>query len=117
MAEATPSVNGRHVKNLPGRKTDLLTAAWLAQLAECGLLRGSFVPPPVIAELRGLARYGKKTKAVNEALEPDQVLALAAAVPPRYRAVVLSAAGLRLRPGEHFGLATDRLEFLKRSCA
>ena len=53
-------VNARHVKNLPGRKTDVSDAAWLAQLAECGLLRGSFVPPPVIARLRDLTRYRKK---------------------------------------------------------
>jgi transposase len=53
-------VNARHVKNLPGRKTDVSDAAWLAQLAECGLLRGSFVPPLVIAELRDLTRYRKK---------------------------------------------------------
>ncbi|MFZ0666252.1 MAG: IS110 family transposase [Acidimicrobiales bacterium] len=53
-------VNARHVKNLPGRKTDVSDASWLAQLAECGLLRGSFVPPPVIAELRDLTRYRKK---------------------------------------------------------
>ncbi|MFN2609183.1 MAG: transposase [Acidimicrobiales bacterium] len=38
-------VNPRHVKNLPDRKTDVGDAAWLAQLLECGLLRGSFVPP------------------------------------------------------------------------
>jgi transposase len=53
-------VNARHVKNLPGRKSDVSDSAWLAQLAECGLLRGSFVPPPVIAELRDLTRYRKK---------------------------------------------------------
>ncbi len=53
-------VNAHHVKNLPGRKTDVTDAAWLAQLAECGLLRASFVPPPVIAELRDLTRYRKK---------------------------------------------------------
>jgi transposase len=53
-------VNARHVKNLPGRKTDVSDAAWLAQLGECGLLRASFVPPPVIAELRDLTRYRKK---------------------------------------------------------
>jgi transposase len=35
-------VNAHHVKNLPGPKTDVSDAAWLAQLAECGLLRGSF---------------------------------------------------------------------------
>ena len=53
-------VNARHVKNLPGRKTDVSDACWIAQLAECGLLRGSFVPPKVIAELRDLTRYRKK---------------------------------------------------------
>ena len=53
-------VNARHVKNLPGRKTDVSDAAWLAQLGECGLLRGSFVPPRAIAELRDLTRYRNK---------------------------------------------------------
>ena len=48
--------NPRHVKNLPGRKTDVSDAAWLAQLAECGLLRSSFVPSPVMARLRDLTR-------------------------------------------------------------
>jgi hypothetical protein len=46
--------NAHHVKNLPGRKTDVADAAWLCQLLECGLLRGSFVPPREIAELRDL---------------------------------------------------------------
>jgi transposase len=53
-------VNARHVKNVPGRRTDVNDACWLAQLLECGLLRGSFVPPPVIARLRDLTRYRKK---------------------------------------------------------
>ena len=48
-------VNARHVKNLPGRKTDVAGACWLAQLLECGLLRGSFVPPKAIARLRDLS--------------------------------------------------------------
>ncbi len=52
--------NAQHVKNLPGRKTDVSDAAWLAQLLECGLLRGSFVPTPVMARLRDLTRYAKK---------------------------------------------------------
>ena len=38
-------VNARHVKNLPGRKTDVSDAAWLADLGAHGLVRGSFVPP------------------------------------------------------------------------
>jgi transposase len=53
-------VNARHVKMVPGRKTDVGDAAWLAQLLECGLLRGSFVPPPAIRELRDLTRYRKR---------------------------------------------------------
>ena len=53
-------VNAQHVKNLPGRKTDVADAVWLAQLLECGLLRGSFVPPRVIQQLRDLTRYRKK---------------------------------------------------------
>ena len=57
-------VNAHHVKNLPGRKTDVNDACWLAQLLECGLLRGSFVPPPVIARLRDLTRY--RTKLVQD---------------------------------------------------
>jgi transposase len=53
-------VNARHVKILPGRKTDVADAAWLCELLEHGLLRGSFVPPPAIRQLRDLTRYRKK---------------------------------------------------------
>ena len=53
-------VNARHVKILPGRKTDVSDAAWLAELLEHGLLRGSFVPPAPIRELRDLTRYRKR---------------------------------------------------------
>jgi hypothetical protein len=53
-------VNARHVKILPGRKTDVGDAAWLCELLECGLLRGSFVPPPAIRQLRDLSRYRKR---------------------------------------------------------
>ena len=52
-------VNARHVKNVPGRKTDTLDAQWLCQLLECGLLSASFVPPKPIRELRDLTRYRK----------------------------------------------------------
>jgi hypothetical protein len=41
-------VNSRNVGMVPGRKTDVADAAWIAQLSEVGLLRGSFVPPPVL---------------------------------------------------------------------
>lgn len=53
-------VNAHHVKILPGRKSDVLDAEWLAELLEHGLLRGSFVPPAAIRELRDLTRYRKR---------------------------------------------------------
>lgn len=49
-------VNPRHVKNLPGRKTDVSDAAWLADLGAHGLVRGSLVPPEPIRQLRDLTR-------------------------------------------------------------
>ena len=49
-------VNARHAKNLPGRKTDVSDAAWLAQLGAHGLVRGSLVPPEPVRELRDLTR-------------------------------------------------------------
>jgi transposase len=49
-------VNARQVKNLPGRKSDVSDATWLAQLGAHGLVRGSFVPPAPIRELRDLTR-------------------------------------------------------------
>ena len=52
-------VNARHVKQVPGRKTDVADAQWLCRLAEAGLLRSSFVPPKPIRELRQLTRYRK----------------------------------------------------------
>ena len=52
-------VNARHVKQVPGRKTDVSDAAWLCQLLEAGLLRRSFVPPKPIRALRNLTRYRK----------------------------------------------------------
>lgn len=49
-------VNPRDVAQVPGRKTDVSDADWIAQLLQCGLLRGSFVPPRPIRELRDLTR-------------------------------------------------------------
>jgi transposase len=53
-------VNARHVKNVPGRKTDVGDAQWLATLARAGLLRGSFVPPMLLRELRLISRQRQK---------------------------------------------------------
>jgi len=53
-------VNPAHIKNVPGRKTDVNDATWIGQLLECGLLRGSFVPPVEIRELREVTRYRRQ---------------------------------------------------------
>jgi transposase len=50
-------VNAMHIKRVPGRKTDIPDCVWIAQLLEHGLLRGSFVPPAPIREVRDLTRY------------------------------------------------------------
>jgi len=52
-------VNAQHIKHVPGRKTDVRDAAWLADLLRHGLLRASFIPPAPIRELRELTRYRK----------------------------------------------------------
>ncbi|AGA34171.1 transposase [Thioalkalivibrio nitratireducens DSM 14787] len=53
-------VNARHARNVPGRKTDLSDAQWLATLARAGLLRASFIPPAEIRHLRLIARQRQK---------------------------------------------------------
>ena len=50
-------LNAAHMRNVPGRKTDVTDTAWIARLVEHGLVRPSFVPPPVIRRLRDLTRY------------------------------------------------------------
>jgi transposase len=52
--------NAHHIKNVPGRKTDMNDAQWLANLVRHGLIRASFVPPPVLRDLRDLTRYRRK---------------------------------------------------------
>ncbi|MGH8526076.1 MAG: IS110 family transposase, partial [Gammaproteobacteria bacterium] len=63
-------VNPRHLKKVPGRKSDVSDAEWIAQLLQCGLLRGSFVPPRPVRELRDLTRHraqlsGERTRVAN----------------------------------------------------
>ncbi len=60
--------NAQHVKNVPGRKTDLSDAEWLADVAAHGMVRPSFVPAPEIRELRELTRY-RKTQVEGRARE------------------------------------------------
>lgn len=57
-------VNARHLKNVPGRKTDKKDSEWICKLLLGGLLKGSFIPPEKIRDLRDLSRY--ETKLTNE---------------------------------------------------
>jgi transposase len=59
--------NAAHVKNVPGRKTDAVDASWLAELPECGLLQGSFMPPAQIKAARDVIRYRRKIVAQRSA--------------------------------------------------
>jgi transposase len=64
-------VNAQHIKAVPGRKTDVADAAWIADLLRHGLMRGSFIPPQPQRELRELVRHranlvGRRAQAVNE---------------------------------------------------
>src|SRR5512133_2450861 len=52
--------NASHIKNVPGRKTDLNDAMWIADLLACGLIKASFVPPQDLQELRALLRTRKQ---------------------------------------------------------
>lgn len=63
-------VNAQHIKQVPGRKTDVKDCQWIAHLLACGLLKASFVPPAPIRELRDLTRQrtqliGEHTAAAN----------------------------------------------------
>ena len=66
-------VNARHVKNVPGHKTDKKDSIWLSKLLLSGLLKGSFIPPQNIRELRDLVRY-KKKKVAQVASEKNRVI-------------------------------------------
>ncbi|MGH9122639.1 MAG: IS110 family transposase [Acidimicrobiales bacterium] len=70
-------INARHMRNVPGRKTDVADAAWGAQLLEHGLVRPSFIPDRPTREQRDLARYrrsvieerGRETQRLHKVLE------------------------------------------------
>jgi transposase len=64
--------NAHHVKQVPGRKTDISDAQWLCQLMEAGLLRGSFVPPKPQRQLRTLTRY-RKTQIAERQREANRL--------------------------------------------
>lgn len=65
-------LNARHMRAVPGRKTDVKDAEWIAQLLEHGLVRPSFVPPEPIRQLRDLTRY--RTEVIRERTRETQRL-------------------------------------------
>ena len=68
-------VNARHVKKVPGRKTDVSDAAWLAELLRKGLLRKSFIPPKEIRAIRDISRY-RRMLVQSETSEKNRLLKL-----------------------------------------
>lgn len=68
----TMVVNAQHIKTVPGRKTDVTDAEWIAQLLQHGLLRASFIPPQPLRELRELIRY-RKTLVQTRSAEVNRV--------------------------------------------
>ena len=58
-------VNARHMKNVPGKKTDMRDSEWIATLLRAGLLNGSFIPDKQIREFRYLNRYRKVSSVIS----------------------------------------------------
>lgn len=69
-------LNARHMRNVPGRKTDMADAEWICRLMEHGLVRASFVPPKPVRELRDLTRFRKTRieERTREAQRLDKIL-------------------------------------------
>lgn len=86
-------VNAQHVKKVPGRKTDTSDAEWLAMLARAGLLRGSFIPPEQLRNLRQVGRYHQKITAMR-AMEKNRLLKVLSDAGIRISAVVSDAQGV-----------------------
>src|SRR5918999_1026290 len=89
-------VNAQHVKKVPGRKTDINDAEWLAMLARAGLLRGSFIPPEPLRDLRQVSRYPHRTTAMLAA-EKNRLVRLLSDAGIRITAVVSDAPGMAAR--------------------
>jgi transposase len=90
-------VNAQHVKKVPGRKTDTSDAEWLAMLARAGLLRGSFIPPKKLRNLRQISRYHHRTTAMLAA-EKNRLVRLLSDAGIRLTAVVSDPHGVAAAP-------------------
>jgi transposase len=86
-------VNAQPVKKVPGRKTDTSDAEWLAMLARAGLLRGSFIPPAQLRNLRQVSRHHQKITAMR-AMEKNRLLKVLSDAGIRITAVVSDAHGV-----------------------
>jgi transposase len=113
--------NAAHIKNVPGRKTDMNDAMWIADLAACGLIRASFVPEEELLELRSLTRNRKQLvreqvkrvqriqKTLEEAnIKLDSVISDILGVSGR-RMIEAMIAGER-NPGKLAALASQRIK-------
>ena len=89
-------VNAQHVKEVPARKTDTSDAEWLAMLARAGLLRGSFIPPKPLPNLRQISRYHQRTTAMLAA-EKNRLVRLLSDAGIRLTAVVSDPHGVAAR--------------------
>ena len=89
-------VNAQHVKKVPGRKTDTSDAEWLAMLARAGLLRGSFIPPEPLRNVRQISRYHQRTTAMLAA-EKNRLVRLLSDAGIRLTAVVSDPHGVAAR--------------------
>jgi len=86
-------VNARHVKAVPGRKTDVRDCEWLADLLRHGLLRASFIPPEPIRELRELTRH-RHTLVGNQTAVCNRIIKLAEAANIKLAQVASNALGV-----------------------
>src|SRR5918996_4056586 len=93
--------NAAQIAQVPGRKTDVKDCAWIAQLLEHGLVRGSFVPPVPIRELRDLTRY-------RAALQLRDTITSWATSLTKFG---VSANAISLRPGDDLDLLCKTAEF------
>jgi transposase len=85
-------VNARHVKNVPGRKSDVIDAEWLAKLLSSGLLRKSFIPELDIRDLRDLTRY-RRTLIHEQTAQKNRILKVVESAGIKLAAVASDAFG------------------------
>ena len=100
--------NATHIKNVPGRKTDVKDSEWIADLLRHGLIRQSFVPPKPLRELRELLRYRRKL-VESQTAERNRLLKLLETANIKLATVasdVFGVSGRRMLRGDHRGTAT-----------